>query len=83
MLERAPLPPAARRLLADARPFADAGTETIFRTRLSWLNIPLTPQVWLLGHRVDVLIGERLIIQIDGGIMSAHSARGTSRMMRS
>ena len=67
MLERAPLPPAARRLLADARPFADAGTETIFRTRLSWLNIPLTPQVWLLGHRVDFLIGERLIIQIDGG----------------
>lgn len=67
MLERAPLPPAARRLLAEARPFADAGTESIFRTRLSWLNTPNTPQVWLHGHRVDFLIGERLVIQIDGG----------------
>lgn len=67
MLERAPLPPAARRLLADARPFADAGTETIFRTRLSWLRTPITPQVWILGHRVDFLIGERLVVQIDGG----------------
>lgn len=67
MLERAPLPPAARRLLADARPFADAGTESIFRTRLSWLKTPITPQVWILGHRVDFLIGERLVVQIDGG----------------
>ncbi|WP_223585594.1 DUF559 domain-containing protein [Microbacterium sp. OVT16B] len=67
ILERSPLPPSARRLLADARPFADAGTETIFRTRLRWLNIPITPQVWILGHRVDFLLGDRLVIQIDGG----------------
>ncbi|WP_309692015.1 DUF559 domain-containing protein [Microbacterium foliorum] len=25
------------------------------------------PQVWILGHRVDFVIGERLVIQIDGG----------------
>lgn len=25
------------------------------------------PYVWLLGHRVDFLIGERLVVQIDGG----------------
>jgi very-short-patch-repair endonuclease len=67
MLARAPLPPAARQLLADARPFADSGTETIFQTRLAWLKVPITPQVWLLGHRVDFLIGERLVVQIDGG----------------
>ncbi|MFS0910886.1 endonuclease domain-containing protein [Microbacterium sp. 179-I 3D2 NHS] len=66
-LERAPLPPAARRLLVDARPFADSGTETIFRTRLGWLDVPITPQVWILGHRVDFLLGERLVVQIDGG----------------
>ncbi len=24
-------------------------------------------QVWLNGHRVDFLIGERLVLQIDGG----------------
>lgn len=64
---RVRLPPSARRLLADATPFADAGTETILRTRLAWLRLPLTPQVWLFGHRVDFVIGERLVIQIDGG----------------
>jgi len=67
VLERLPLPPSARRMLAEARPFADAGTESIFRTRLAWLDIPITPQVWLFGHRVDFLIGERLVVQIDGG----------------
>ncbi|WP_311245969.1 DUF559 domain-containing protein [Microbacterium sp. WCS2018Hpa-23] len=67
MLERAPLPPKARRLLADARPFADSGTESIFQTRLRWLGILVVPQVWLLGHRVDFVIGERLVVQIDGG----------------
>ena len=66
LLGRAPLPPAARRLLGDARPFADAGTETIFYTRLRWLKLPIIPQVWLLGHRVDFLIGDRLVVQIDG-----------------
>lgn len=67
VLSRAPLPPAARRLLEDARPFADAGTETIFRTRLRRLGLPIIPQVWVFGHHVDFLIGERLVVQIDGG----------------
>jgi very-short-patch-repair endonuclease len=66
-LERMHLPPPARRMLADARPFADAGTETIFRTRLAWLNVPITPQVWIFGRRVDFVLGERLVVQIDGG----------------
>ncbi len=67
VLARAPLGPAARVLLEAARPFADAGTETILRTRLRWLDLPIAPQVWILGHAVDFLIGERLIVQIDGG----------------
>jgi very-short-patch-repair endonuclease len=67
VLERAPLPPDARRMLQQATPFADAGTESIFRTRLRWLRVPITPQAWILGHRVDFLIGDRLVIQIDGG----------------
>lgn len=67
VLGRAPLPPHAREMLELATPFADAGTESIFRTRLRWLRLPITPQVWLLGHRVDFLIGERLVVQIDGG----------------
>lgn len=67
VLGRVPLPPDAREMLQLARPFSDAGTETIFFTRLRWLGVPITPQVWLLGHAVDFLIGERLVVQIDGG----------------
>lgn len=60
------LPPAARVLLDRARPFADSGLETIFVVRLRWMKVLIVPQAWVLGHRVDVLIGERLVIQIDG-----------------
>lgn len=67
MFARAPLPAAARRMLIEARPFADSGTETIFFTRLAWLEVAITPQVWLFGHRVDFLLGDRLVVQIDGG----------------
>lgn len=67
MMRRTHLPPAARRLVEDAQPFADAGTETIFLTRLRWLKLPIVPQAWILGHHVDVLIGDRLVVQIDGG----------------
>lgn len=60
------LPPAARELLARARPFADSGLETIFLSRLAWLRLPMLPQAWVHDCRVDILIGERLVIQIDG-----------------
>ncbi len=29
--------------------------------------MPIRPQAWVAGHRVDFLIGERLVLQIDGG----------------
>lgn len=60
------LPSTARRLLERARPFADSGVETIFVSRLAWLRVPMLPQAWVHDRRVDVLIGERLVIQIDG-----------------
>lgn len=59
--------PAGRRLLGEAIPFADAGLETYLRLRLRWLRLPLYSQTWIAGHRVDALIGERLVLQIDGG----------------
>lgn len=59
--------PRARQLAEEARPYADAGTESNLTARLRWLRLPMRRQVWLLGHRVDLLIGERLVIQIDGG----------------
>jgi very-short-patch-repair endonuclease len=58
--------PAARRILAEATPFADAGLETYLRPRLRWLQLPIRVQTWIAGHRVDALIGDRLVVQIDG-----------------
>lgn len=29
--------------------------------------MPLRQQAWIAGHRVDLLIGDRLVLQIDGG----------------
>lgn len=65
-MSRLPLRPAARRVLAEATPYADAGLETYLRIRLRWLRVPLRIQIWIHGHRVDALIGARLVLQIDG-----------------
>lgn len=65
-LKSLPFGPRAKLLLEEASPFADSGLETFFRTRLSWLKIPIRAQTSLYGHRVDFLIGDRLIVQIDG-----------------
>ncbi|WP_309067966.1 DUF559 domain-containing protein [Microbacterium sp.] len=66
-LRRLALPPDARRLLSDAKPFADAGGETIVSSRLRWTKLPMRRQAYVAGHPVDLLIGERLVVQIDGG----------------
>lgn len=65
-LSQFPFPTSTRHLLADCTPFADSGLETLFRTRLRWLRVPIKAQSWVHGHRVDLLIGDGLIVQIDG-----------------
>ena len=65
-LANLPLRASARAILADATPFADAGLETYLRPRLRWLKLAIVIQTWIAGHRIDALIGERLILQIDG-----------------
>lgn len=67
MLVRVPFRGQARELLSAAVPFHDSGLETFIPPRLRWLPVPIHTQVWLHGHRVDYLIGERLVLQIDGG----------------
>lgn len=62
-----PLSARSLRILDDARPFADEGTESILFVRLTWLGLPMRRQIMVLGHRVDLLIGDRLVIQVDGG----------------
>ncbi|MDW4572364.1 DUF559 domain-containing protein [Microbacterium sp. M3] len=66
-LARLPLGPAARALRDQAQSFADSGLETIFADRLRWLGVRILAQVWILGRPVDHLIGDRLVVQIDGG----------------
>jgi very-short-patch-repair endonuclease len=49
---------------SDAR--ADSGIETLPRLRLARRGVEMVPQVRVDGHRVDGLIGERLVLQFDG-----------------
>lgn len=56
-----------RRLVGDVEPWSDSGLESVVVPRLRWLKLPLRRQSWLLGHRVDLLIADRLVLQIDGG----------------
>ena len=66
-IARLPLPASARDVLDAAQPWADSGLESFALPRLRWLGLPLVRQIWIAGHRVDLLIGERLALQIDGG----------------
>ncbi|QEW01754.1 endonuclease domain-containing protein [Microbacterium lushaniae] len=67
VLARLPLRATARELLREAVPYSDSGLESFVPRRLRWLRVRIVPQAWIHGHRVDFLIGERLILQIDGG----------------
>lgn len=67
ILSNLPLSSAARDILERACPFSDSGLESFVVPRLRWMRLRIVPQVWLHGHRVDFLLGERLVLQIDGG----------------
>ena len=67
VMRRYALRPAARRVLEDACAHLDSGLETFVSVRLRWIPATVHPQVYLHGHRVDFLIGARLVLQIDGG----------------
>ncbi|AZS37928.1 hypothetical protein CVS47_02578 [Microbacterium lemovicicum] len=66
-LRRLRLPASARAVLDEADDYADSGLETLVVPRLRWLGLPLRRQILIAGHRVDLLIGDRLVLQIDGG----------------
>jgi len=67
LLARLQLRGPSRKVLEAANRFADSGLESYVRMRLRWLPARVVSQAWVLGHRVDFLIGERLVLQIDGG----------------
>ncbi|MFS0866775.1 type IV toxin-antitoxin system AbiEi family antitoxin domain-containing protein [Microbacterium sp. 179-B 1A2 NHS] len=60
---------AAREAIAFARADADSGLESLFRWRLRHLDVEVRTQVDVAGvGLVDILIGERLIIETDGRV---------------
>ena len=66
-MRRLRLPPAARELIECARPWADSGLESFVPPRLRWMGLRVLSQAWIAGRPVDFLIGDRLVLQIDGG----------------
>lgn len=63
-----------------ARQLSDSGLETHFRELMAGIGVPLRQQVWIDGHPVDALIGERLAVQIDG--FAFHRAADRRRDLR-
>ncbi len=57
---------AARAVRTASTCFSDSGIETLPASRLALIGITVRQQVVLCGHAVDGLIGERLVLQIDG-----------------
>ncbi|TFD87136.1 DUF559 domain-containing protein [Cryobacterium lactosi] len=68
---------AARAVRAVSSGLADSGLETLPVSRLAASGIRVSQQVMLDGHRVDGLIGHRLVLQTDG--FSFHSTAGQRR----
>jgi very-short-patch-repair endonuclease len=56
----------ARELAKVASSLSDSGVETRFLVLMKKLGIIVRQQVSLEGHRVDGLIGDRLVVQLDG-----------------
>lgn len=44
---------------------AESGSESLVRLRLRRRKVRVRPQVWLGSYRVDLLVGERLVIEVD------------------
>lgn len=58
--------PRGRRILAASDARAESGLESLVRLRLGRLGIRVHPQVQLGAARVDLLVGNRLVIECDG-----------------
>ena len=56
----------AQRLADVASSLSDSGLETRFLWIMREIGVVVRQQVWIDGHPVDALIGERLVVQSDG-----------------
>ncbi|MEU1972217.1 DUF559 domain-containing protein [Microbacterium sp. NPDC019599] len=68
---------AARNCAHSVNGLSDSGLETLAVVRLTPWGIPIRQQILIAGHRVDLLIGERLVVQIDGFAHHSTSAQRT------
>ncbi|MGV9825904.1 DUF559 domain-containing protein [Gordonia sp. NPDC003429] len=76
-------PRRVRRLLDHCDPTAESGTETMVRLRLRLLGIGVSTQVRIIGlGRVDLLVGTRLIIEVDSEEFHDRSAAQRARDRR-
>lgn len=58
--------PSARELADVAGILSDSGVETHFIELMRGVGVAVRQQVWVDGHPLDGLIGDRLAIQLDG-----------------
>lgn len=70
--------PRARALADQVVGLSDSGLETIVVVRLSGWGVPIRQQVRLAGHRVDIVIGSHLVVQLDGFAYHSSSAQRTA-----
>jgi len=70
----------ARALAEAISAHSDSGLETLFVSGMHRLGVTVRQQVLIEGHQVDGLIGERLVVQIDG--FEFHQAADRRRDIR-
>ncbi|QPE05378.1 DUF559 domain-containing protein [Microbacterium schleiferi] len=70
----------ARRLASVASLLSDSGIETHFTHLMHSIGVTVVQQVWVDGHPLDCLIGERLVVQLDG--FAHHQASDRRRDLR-
>src|SRR5690606_19598802 len=59
---------------------SDSGLESHFLELMRSIGIPVRQQVWIDGRPVDILIGDSLVVQIDG--FAHHQAKDRRRDIR-
>ena len=74
-LQRIPWPRHdARRLAAQVTGLSDSGLETLLLRGVRHLGRELRPQALIAGHRVDLLIDDWLVVQVDGHAFHSSAA---------
>ncbi|GAA3899517.1 DUF559 domain-containing protein [Microbacterium invictum] len=70
----------ARMLAKVASDLSDSGLETRFAHLMRSIGVSVRQQVWIDGHPVDALVGETLVVQLDG--FAHHQAADRRRDLR-